>query len=62
MSLDSMSELSESPLEESIMNQRNPDNLPIISLQEVQDHDSPRDAWMVVYDVVYNFTTFIEEV
>ncbi len=37
-------------------------NLPIISLQDVQEHDSPQDAWMVIYDVVYNFTTFIDEV
>lgn len=35
--------------------------LPIISLQEVSQHFSPDDAWMVIYDRVYNFTKYLND-
>ena len=38
------------------------DNLPLISLQEVQKHCYEDDAWMVFYDRVYNVTDFLIEV
>ena len=37
-------------------------SLPIICMDEVGDHYTPNDAWMVVYDKVYNFTDFMMEV
>ena len=38
------------------------DNLPLISLEEVQKHCYEDDAWMVFYDRVYNVTDFLYEV
>lgn len=34
----------------------------IISLAEVSYHDTPQDCWVVIYDRVYDITTFLEEV
>lgn len=34
----------------------------IITLSEVARHDSPQDCWVVVYDRVYDITTFFDEV
>jgi cytochrome b involved in lipid metabolism len=34
----------------------------IITLAEVSLHDTPRDCWVVIYDRVYDITTFLEEV
>ena len=36
--------------------------LPIISMEEVGDHYAQNDAWMVIYDKVYDFTDFMQEV
>jgi len=36
-------------------------NLPLISLDEVSDHSSQADGWMVLYDRVYNVTAFLRE-
>lgn len=33
----------------------------IITLAEVSQHDTPRDCWVVIYDRVYDITTFIDE-
>ena len=38
------------------------EGLPIITLEEVKNHFSRQDAWMVVYDRVYNVTSFLAEV
>ena len=38
------------------------EGLPIITLEEVKNHFSLQDAWMVVYDRVYNVTSFLAEV
>lgn len=35
---------------------------PIISLNEVSDHDSYDDCWIVLYDRVYDVTNFLHEV
>ena len=37
-------------------------SLPIITMYEVGDHYTTNDAWMVIYDKVYNFTDFMMEV
>lgn len=37
------------------------EGLPIITLEEVKNHFSLQDAWMVVYDRVYNVTSFLAE-
>ena len=36
-------------------------NLPIISLDEVSEHSSWNDGWMVIYDRVYDVTNFLRE-
>ena len=36
--------------------------LRIITLEEIEDHDSPDDAWMCIYDKVYDVTKFFDEV
>ena len=36
-------------------------NLPLISLEEVSEHSSRYDGWMVIYDRVYDVTTFLRE-
>jgi len=36
-------------------------NLPIISLDEVSEHSSHNDGWMVIYDRVYDVTNFLRE-
>ena len=36
-------------------------NLPIISLDEVSEHSSRDDGWMVIYDRVYDVTSFLKE-
>ena len=36
-------------------------NLPIISLDEVSEHSSRNDGWMVIYDQVYDVTNFLRE-
>ncbi|CAK1602903.1 unnamed protein product [Parnassius mnemosyne] len=33
----------------------------ILSLAEVSQHDTPRDCWVVIYDRVYDITTFLDE-
>ncbi|XP_026757251.1 uncharacterized protein LOC113516944 [Galleria mellonella] len=33
----------------------------IITLAEVSCHDTPQDCWVVIYDRVYDITTFLEE-
>jgi len=38
------------------------EELPLISLKEVATHCTLNDAWMVIYDRVYDVTTFIAEV
>ena len=38
------------------------EGLPIITLEEVKNHFSRQDAWMVIYDRVYNVTSFLAEV
>lgn len=37
-------------------------NLKKISLEEVSDHDCADDCWIVIYDRVYELTTFFYEV
>ena len=37
-------------------------NLPIISLEEVKNHFTIDDAWTIIYDRVYNVTSFLDEV
>ena len=39
-----------------------PKSLPIITIDEVGEHFTLDDAWMVIYDKVYNFTEFLEQV
>lgn len=34
----------------------------VITLAEVSRHDSPQDCWVVIYDRVYDITTFFDEV
>lgn len=34
----------------------------IIDLQEVSWHDSANDCWVIIYDRVYDITTFFDEV
>ena len=36
--------------------------LPIISLEEVKNHFTLDDAWTIIYDRVYNVTSFLAEV
>ena len=48
--------------EESPEKQNHLDNLPLLSLEEVQKHCYEDDAWMVFYDRVYNVTDFLIEV
>ena len=38
------------------------DGLPVITLEEVKNHFHPEDAWTVIYDRVYNVTSFLAEV
>ncbi|KPJ12722.1 Cytochrome b5 [Papilio machaon] len=33
----------------------------ILTLAEVSQHDTPRDCWVVIYDRVYDITTFLDE-
>ncbi|XP_059060551.1 uncharacterized protein LOC131853616 [Achroia grisella] len=33
----------------------------VITLAEVSCHDTPQDCWVVIYDRVYDITTFLEE-
>jgi len=47
--------------EESPEKQNHLDNLPLLSLEEVQKHCYEDDAWMVFYDRVYNVTDFLIE-
>merc|ERR1711997_843566 len=37
------------------------EGLPIITLEEVKNHFHPEDAWTVIYDRVYNVTSFLAE-
>ena len=39
-----------------------PESLRIISIDEVGDHYTSDDAWMVIYDKVYDFTHFLQMV
>ena len=48
--------------EENPEKQKYLDQLPLISLQEVQSHCYEDDAWMVFYDRVYNVTDFLNQV
>ena len=48
--------------EENPEKQKYLDQLPLISLQEVQSHCYEDDAWMVFYDRVYNVTDFLIQV
>lgn len=34
----------------------------ILTLAEVSQHDTPRDCWVVIYDRVYDISTFLDEV
>lgn len=34
----------------------------VITLAEVSQHDTPRDCWVVIYDRVYDISTFLDEV
>ena len=36
-------------------------SLPIITMYEVGDHYTTNDAWMVIYDRVYDFSSFLSE-
>lgn len=45
--------------EETPEKQKYLDQLPLISLQDVQSHCYEDDAWMVIYDRVYNVTDFL---
>merc|ERR1712037_447618 len=36
-------------------------NLPLVSLDEVSEHCSQEDGWMVLYDRVYDVTAFLRE-
>ena len=36
-------------------------NLPVVSLDEVSEHCSQEDGWMVLYDRVYDVTAFLRE-
>ena len=38
------------------------DDLEIYTMAEVQEHRDVTDAWMVIYDKVYDVTEFLEEV
>ena len=38
------------------------EDLPIISMAEVEEHRDTSDAWMVIYDRVYDVTSFLQEV
>ena len=38
------------------------EKLPIISLSEVKNHGSSNDAWIVLYDRVYDITNFMKNV
>ena len=40
----------------------NTNEVPIISMTEVKEHNSPSDAWMVLYDKVYDVTNFLSSV
>lgn len=42
--------------------QTDKDFLPEISLDEVQYHDNIGDYWIVLYDRVYDITSFLQEV
>lgn len=33
----------------------------VITLEEVAFHDTPRDCWVVIYDRVYDISTFLDE-
>lgn len=35
---------------------------PIYSLSEVANHDNNKDCWIVLYDRVYNVTSFLNQV
>jgi cytochrome b involved in lipid metabolism len=37
------------------------DDLPIFTLDEVSYHDTPNDCWMIIYDRVYDVTSFLSE-
>jgi cytochrome b involved in lipid metabolism len=39
-----------------------PSCLPEIRMEEVSKHHRLSDAWMVIYDKVYDFTTFLAQV
>ena len=36
--------------------------LSIITMEEVREHDTSNDGWMILYDKVYNFTDFLFQV
>lgn len=36
--------------------------LPLFTLQEVLQHDMPNDCWIVLYDRVYDITSFLHSV
>lgn len=37
-------------------------NKRIITMEEVSQHDEPNDCWLIIFDRVYDVTTFIDEV
>ena len=39
-----------------------PKGLPIYTLHEVGQHNDPTDGWIVLYDLVYDVTSFMESV
>ena len=38
------------------------EELRVITLSEVSEHDHRNDAWIIIYDKVYDITTFMDEV
>jgi len=38
------------------------DDLPQYTLEDVSNHDMPHDCWVILYDKVYDVTSFLQEV
>ena len=60
-SLESMMSIEDNTEEADEATEGNP-KLEIYTLSQVRDHDSEEDAWMVIYDRVYDVTKFLQEV
>uniref|UniRef100_A0A1L8DYZ1 Putative fatty acid desaturase 2 n=1 Tax=Nyssomyia neivai TaxID=330878 RepID=A0A1L8DYZ1_9DIPT len=48
------------PLEDTIVDTEDEIELPEISLEEVANHDSSTDCWIVIYDRIYDVTKFLK--